>query len=403
MRKNIIIIVSIVLALILGRMFLSHLDKMKSAKMTMAMRTPSVTVAPVETQDVVRQFDATARVVAKYRVDVLARISGYLTKSYFKEGDFVKAGQVLFEIEPQQYQYAASQAKANLNNARSMSDYYNKQLARYRELVDQDYVARSEYDNILAQREAYTAQMDSADSAYRDAQRNLGYTRVKSPVDGRVGIIEVTVGNYVTSASGPLTTINSSEPMYVTFPLDSKDFAELARIDKSANVNRTVDFIFSSGEKYELQGIQDFHDNKIDETTGTITMRATFKNPEGKLIQGDFGRVIIYSNSKDALPVVPQSAAMENQEGRFVYILDEDDLPRMVYITTMGQTEDNQWIVSSGLKAGDRLVTSGLQKVTPGSPVNIVKQAVTEDGSQAQKIGFWTKVMNKIKGLFRQK
>jgi RND family efflux transporter MFP subunit len=401
MRKKILIVVGIALALILGRMFISKIDTIKTAKINMSMRTPSVTVQPVETRDVVRQFDATARVVAKYRVDVLARISGYLTKSYFKEGDFVKAGQVLFEIEPQQYQYAASQAKANLDNARSMSDYYNKQLARYKELVDQDYVARSEYDNILAQREAYSAQMDSANSAYRDAQRNLGYTHVKSPVDGRVGIIEVTVGNYVSGTSGPLTTINSSEPMYVTFPLDSKDFAELARIDKSANVNRTVDFIFSSGEKYELQGVQDFHDNKIDETTGTITMRATFKNPEGKLIQGDFGRVIIYSNSKDALPVVPQSAAMENQEGLFVYVLDDKDLPRMTYITTMGQTEDHQWIVSSGLKAGDRIVTSGLQKVTPGSPVNIVKQAIAEDSSQTQKIGFWTKVANKIKRFFK--
>jgi RND family efflux transporter MFP subunit len=401
MRKKILIVVGIALVLILGRMFISKIDTIKAAKMNMSMRTPSVTVQPVETRNVIRQFDATARVVAKYRVDVLARISGYLTKSYFKEGDFVKAGQVLFEIEPQQYQYAASQAKANLDNARSMSDYYNKQLVRYKELVDQDYVARSEYDNILAQREAYSAQMDSANSAYRDAQRNLGYTHVKSPVDGRVGIIEVTVGNYVSGTSGPLTTINSYEPMYVTFPLDSKDFAELARIDKSANVNRNVDFIFSSGEKYDLQGVQDFHDNKIDETTGTITMRATFKNPEGKLIQGDFGRVIIYSNSKDALPVVPQSAAMENQEGLFVYVLDDKDLPRMVYITTMGQTEDNQWIVSSGLKKGDRIVTSGLQKVTPGSPVNIVKQAVTEDNSKTQKTTFWTKIINKIKKIFK--
>lgn len=392
MRKNIFIIVFVVLALILGRWFLSHWDKMKTAKARAGMMTPAVTVAEVGTQNVTRQFSANARVMAKYRVDVLARISGYLTKSYFKEGDYVKAGQVLFEIEPQQYQYAATKAKADLDNARSMSSYYQKQLARYEELVRQDYVARSEYDNVLAQYDAYSAQMDSADSAYRDAQRNLGYTKVKSPVDGRVGIIAVTVGNYVSSASGALTTINSSNPMYVTFQLNAKDYSELVRID-GANVERDVEFIFSTGQKYELKGIQDFHDNKIDEGTGTITLRATFENPKDELIQGDFGRIIIYSKSKDDLPVVPQSATMENQEGLYVYVLDEQNLPKMVYLKTMGQTEDNMWIVSEGIKAGDKILTTGMQKVIPGKPVRVVQSAPQEQET-AKKVGFFDRLKN---------
>ena len=300
MRKNIFIIIAVILLLIGGRWFLSNMDKVNSEKAKSGRMTPSVTVAEVGTRNVTRQFQANARVLAKYRVEVLARISGYLTKSYFKEGDYVRAGQVLFEIEPQQYQYAANKARADYDNARSMSDYYNKQLARYKELVAQDYVARSEYDNVLAQYDAYSAQMDSAESAYRDAQRNLGYTKVKSPVDGRVGLIAVTVGNFVSTASGALTTINSANPMYITFPLNSKDYAELVRID-GANVERDVEFIFSTGRKYELKGIQDFHDNKVDETTGTITLRATFPNPNDELLQGDFGRVIIYSKSKDDL------------------------------------------------------------------------------------------------------
>ena len=223
----------------------------------------------------------------------------------------------------------------------------------------------------MAQSDAYKAQVESAESAYRDAQRNYSYTKIKSPVDGRVGIIDVTVGNYVTTAIGALTTINSTNPMYITFPLESKDYAELVRIDKSANVNRKVEFIFSSGQKYKLQGIQDFRDNKIEESTGTITLRATFDNPDDELIQGDFGRAVIYSNNKDKLPIVPQSATMENQEGLFVYVLDNDNLPRMQYIKTMG-TFDTNWIVSEGVKVGDRLITSGLQKVMPGAAVKIV-------------------------------
>ena len=396
MRKHIIIIVSIIIALIAGRWFISNWDKMQAANSRKSMATPAVTVAEVDVANVVRQFEAPARVMAKYRVEVLARISGYLTKSYFKEGDYVKAGQVLFEIEPQEYQYAASKAKADLDNAQSQSDYYKKQLARYEELVKQDYVARSDYDNILAQSNAYDAQVDSAMSAYRDAQRNLGYTKVKAPVDGRVGIISVTVGNFVNSISGALTTINSSNPMYVTFPLDSKDFVELVRIDNGANVDRDVEFIFNSGLKYELKGIQDFHDNKIDETTGTITLRATFPNPKDQLIQGDFGRIIIYSRSKDNVPAVPQTATMENQEGRYVYVLDEKDLPRMTYIKTGGQTDDGKWIVSSGVKQGDRIITSGLQKVIPGKPVRIVDSTEFQNVAPKKE-----SLIDKIKGLIK--
>ena len=396
MRKNIIIIIFIAMALIVGRMVLSNIDKIKTAKQRALAKTPAVTVEEVQTREVTRQYEATARVAAKYRVEVLARINGYLTKSFFKEGDYVKAGQILFEIEPQQYEYAASQAKANLDNAKSQYTYYEKQLARYKQLVQQDYIARSDYDNILSQRDAYKAQVASAESAYRDAQRNLGYTRVKSPVDGRVGMISVTEGNYVSMNSGPLTTINSNDPMYITFPIESKNYAELVRIDKSANVNRDVEFIFSSGQKYKYKGVQDFHDNKIDESTGTITMRGTFPNPDDELIHGDFGKIIIYSKEKDSTPVIPQTATLENQEGRYVFILDENNLPKMSYIKTMGQTDDDKWIIQYGVKAGDRILTSGLQKVVPGNPVRIVQAPVKETQPQ-KKEGLFSKIFNKFK------
>ena len=393
-------LIIIAVGLVFGRMLLSYLDRQKADNAKKNSMTASVTVAEVQDRNIIRQFEAPARVVAKYRVNVLARISGYLTKSYFKEGDFVKAGQVLFEIEPQEYEYAASRAKANLDNAQSQADYYQKQLARYEELVKQDYVAKSEYDNILAQSDAYDAQVDSATSAYRDAQRNLGYTKVKAPVDGRVGLITVTVGNYVSMSSGELTTINSVDPMYVTFPLDSKDYVELVRIDKAADVERKVEFIFSNGTKYELQGVQDFYDNKVDETTGTITLRATFPNPNSQLLQGDFGRIVIYSKSKDDIPVVPQSATMENQEGRYVYVLDEENKPRMAYIKTSGQTDDGMWIISSGVKTGDRIITSGLQKVMPGRAVRIIEKPQEETQAQKPEEKGLKGLFNKLKNNF---
>ena len=398
MRKNIIIILAIVFALILGRMIITSVDKSASAKQKSSLGTPSVTVDVVKSAKVRREFDAPARVMAKYRVEVLARINGYLTKSYFKEGDFVKKGQLLFEIEPQEYSNAAGMAKGNLENARAQQEYYNKQLARYKELVENDFVARSDYDNVLAQRDAYRAQVQSMENAYRDAQRNLSYTKVKSPVDGRVGIIDVTVGNFVNINRGPLTTINSSDPMYITFPLESKDYAELNRIDGSAEAKREVEFTFSSGQKYEFKGVQDFYDNSIDESTGTITMRATFPNPNNVLLQGDFGRVKIYSNKDDEMPIVPQSATMENQEGLYIYVMDKENHPKLSYIKTMGQV-GTDWVVSDGVKIGDKIITTGMQKVIPGSPVRVVASAEAGADSAHKKPNIFSRLFNKIKNL----
>ena len=149
--------------------------------------------------------------------------------------------------------------------------------------------------------------------------------------------------------------------------------------------------------KYDLKGTQDFYDNKIDETTGTITLRATFPNPKDQLIQGDFGRTIIYSKSKDNVPAVPQVATLENQEGRYVYVLDEKNLPRIAYIKTNGQTEDGKWVVTEGVKEGDKIITSGLQKVVPGRPVRIIDE---NDNQQVKNEK--TSFVDKIKSLFNK-
>ena len=397
-KKNIIIIIAIIFALIFIRMVSANISKSNSAKSRKSLGVPSVTVDTVKTAQVRREFEAPARVMAKYRVSILARINGYLTKSYFKEGDYVKKGQILFEIEPQEYSNAVGQAKGNLDNARAQQDYYNKQLQRYKELVDNDFVARSDYDNVLAQRDAYRAQVQSMENIYRDTQRNLSYTKVKAPVDGRVGIIDVTVGNYVTMNSGPLTTINSSDPMYITFPLESKDYAELNRIDGSPNAKREVEFTFSSGQKYEFKGVQDFYDNSINESTGTITLRATFPNPNDVLLQGDSGRIKIYSNKNDDMPIVPQSATMENQEGLYVFVMDKENNPKLTYIKTMGQV-GTDWVVYDGVKAGDKIITTGMQKVIPGSPVKVVENAV-QDAPTQKKPNIFIRLINKIKRIF---
>ena len=373
MKKKIIIVVLAVLLAIATRFIMSVASSYMKKNSAKNRPAPNVVVDTISEQDVIQSFDAPGRVVSKYQVSVMARISGYLQKSYFKEGDYVKAGETLFLIEPVEYQNAASVAGANIQNIRAQLAYANKQLARAEELVKQDYIAKSRYDEILANRDALQAQLKAAQSNFNDTNRNLSYTHVKAPVDGRIGIIDVTVGNYVTPSSGSLTTINSTNPIYVTFPLSSEDYASISSIDENANAKRRVELYFQNGDKYNQDGVQDFLDNKVDQSTGTVTMRATFQNKDNKLLHGEFVNVKLYANHPVKVPVVPIVAVQENQEGKYVYTIDETGMPKLTYIKVQGQSGD-KWIVKDGLKAGDRVIVDGILKVTPGTPVKIVSK-----------------------------
>lgn len=373
MKKKILLVLIIAIAAVALRFLWSSVGSLMKQKARTTIVPPNVVVEDIKEDSVIRNFEAPGRVVSKYQVSIMARISGYLQKSFFKEGDYVKAGETLFLIEPAEYQNASNVAGANIQNIKAQLDYANKQLIRAEELVKQDYIAKSKYDEILASRNALQAQLKAAQSTYNDTNRNLSYTSVKAPVDGRIGIIDVTVGNYVSPSSGSLTTINSTNPIYVTFPLSSDDYTEISTIDSKANEKRRVELFFQNGEKYNLEGVQDFLDNKVDQSTGTVTMRATFQNPDNRLLHGEFVNVKVYANNPVKVPVVPVVAVQENQEGKYVYKLDEKNLPVLTYIKVQGQTGEN-WIVKDGLKKGDKVIVEGILKVTPGNPVNIVSK-----------------------------
>ena len=244
MNKNIRIIIGVVaitILLVVARFIYATVTKPKAKS-----QAPYVVTDIVKEDDVIQSFDAPGRVVSKYQVSIMARISGYLQKSFFKEGDYVKAGDTLFLIEPVEYQNASNVAGADIQNIKAQLEYANKQLVRAEELVKQDYIAKSRYDEILANRNALQAQLKAAQSTYNDSNRNLSYTMVKAPVDGRIGIIDVTIGNYVTPSSGSLTTINSTNPIYVTFPLSSEDFATISSNSANANETRKVAFNYTT-------------------------------------------------------------------------------------------------------------------------------------------------------------
>src|SRR5574344_220249 len=384
MKKNIIIIITVAIMAIALRYTVSFIGGFMKQKSKAMQAPPSVVVQTVKENNVIRTYEAPGRVVSKYQVSIMARISGYLQRSYFKEGDYVKAGQTLFLIEPAEYQNASNVAGANIQNIKAQLAYANKQLARAAELVKQDYIAKAKYDEILANRDALKAQLTAAQSNYKDTNRNLSYTSVKAPVDGRIGIIDVTIGTYVATSSGSLPAILRTYPIYVTFSLTSDDYASLSSVDKSASEKRRVKLYFQNGTKYNTEGIQDFLDNEVNQSTGTVTMRATFQNPDNKLLHGEFVNVKLYANNPSLVPTVPIIAVQENQEGKYVYKIDKDGLPQLTYIKVEGQSE-NHWIVKEGLKPGDKIIVDGIVKVTPGSPVKIVsKKEMTKIKNKAR-------------------
>lgn len=370
MKKNVLIILAVVLIAIAVRFIFSSYGQIMQGIMMKKSAIPTVALSEIQEAEVIKQIEAPGRILSKYRVEVLARIDGYLTKSYFKEGDFVKKGQILFQIEPQEWLYDVQKVRANIANTRAQLVYAEKQLKRSAILVKKDYISKAAYDEVLSNRDALKGQLAMYQAELRDAQRNYSYTSVRSPVDGQVGMINVTVGNYVNPSAGALTTIYSTNPIYVTFPIDSKEYLKLTEID-TVNAKRKVELFFPTGEKYELSGIQDFHDNNIDPTTGTITMRATFPNLQGKLINGEYVKIFVYSNKPVKVPIVPQIATLENPQGKYVYKLNDKNIPEIVNIKTSGQYKNN-WIIEEGLKKGDKIITSGLQKVIPDMPVNVV-------------------------------
>lgn len=344
------------------------------AKMLSTYRPPEVTVERVKTTEVNISFESSGRVDAQNEVSIVPRVSGYLEKSYFKEGSFVKKGDALFFIEASEYKNDADISLADVNKLKAELEYANKQLQRAEELVKSDYIAKARYDELKSNRDSLLAQLNAAKSELNNKRKDLSYTLIKAPISGKIGTVDVSVGNYVTPSTGALTTINSTDPMYITFSLSAQDYSKLVYIDKNNNLNRKIEiYPNGSSNKYEYTGVQNYYDNKIDKSSGTVMLRADIKNPENKLIHGEFVKVKIFSNNKTEVKIIPIVSVREDARGKRVYKVDKNNIAHEVYIKTNGQVGDN-WIVTEGLEKEDIIVVNGVIKVIPEKPVKIVKE-----------------------------
>ena len=320
-------------------------------------------------KDIQPTFDTTGRIEANLSVDIIARVNGWLQKKYFEEGDRVTKGQKLFLIEPDEYILASKNARATVNENSAV--YKNSQidLQRAEQLLKDDLVSREYYDNALTQRNRNRAALDGAIAQMKQANLNLSYTNITSPMNGRIGKVNISVGNYVTPSSGVIAQIYSTNPMKVIFPLNSGDFIELKKYYKEAseedkNDENAVSVLLglADGTQYEIEGKIEFVDNKIDESTGTVTLRAIFENPDELLVPGDYVKVTIRINKPYRVMMIPQSATKTDVgTGYYVWVVKDGKVVKKDI--KVNQNIDNNWIVESGLDENDEVVVKGIQDI----------------------------------------
>lgn len=342
------------------------------------MQPKEVEVAPPNIEEVNVSAEATGRVEAKYSVDVIARVSGFLMKKYFTEGQFVKKGQTLFQIDPKEYQLEVNNSKATVNQYSALYKNANQELSRANALVKEDLISRSDVDSSLAAANQNRALLDAARQKLELAKVNLSYTTIKSPIDGRIGKVNITEGNYVTATSGSLVNISSVNPVYVTFSLKGDDFVKLL---KASNQYKDVEVKvqFDNDNWYDKIGTINFVDNQIDKDSGSVQMRATFDNTKMWLVPGDYMKVKLIAPKLVKYMTVPQSCTKgDAMSGYYVWVVEDGKAVKKNI--KVSDDINNNWVVTSGLNLSDKVVVNGIQNITSeGQKLKVVDKVAGEN------------------------
>ena len=328
----------------------------------------------------VEKFDASSvpseyvgRVESIQSVSVKPQISGEIAKVCFKEGSVVKAGQLLFQIDPKQYEATVQLRKAELQQAEAnlvtAEKYYKRVTAASERAVSA--TDRDTAEGNFLQAKAAVAQ---AKAALKLAQIDLGYCRITSPITGKIGRALYTKGNYVTPQITELASIVQMDPIRVSYPLPDRDYLDQLSLFKEDGSVYNTSLILSNGEKYNVPGKRDFENNRVDQTTGTIMMRLRFANKEGMLIPGEMVRVFTNPVKSHIVNAVPQTAVMADEQGDYVYVINADNTARQARVT-LGREFGELREVTSGVEAGENVAVAGLQRLRPGAKVRIETSA----------------------------
>lgn len=337
----------------------------------------SVIVARAQSTELRPSAGFTGRIEAIDEVELRARVPGFLEQRLFAEGALVEDGQKLFVIEQQSYRAAVTQAEAAVAKAQAELDNAELQLERAFELAKNKNIPQAQVDDRRALRDSAKAALLSAQAGLEQAQINLSYTEIAAPVGGRIGKSAYSVGSLVEPASGPLATIVSQDPIRVSFPVSMSLMLDVQR-HRAENGAPEAPFEIrlrlADGAEYAETGTIDFASNQVDTGTDTVTVRALLPNPDGLLIDGSLVQVEVATGTPEMALIVPQSALLIDQSGRYVLTVDgENKVERRA--VTVGDAVGTMQAISSGLGEGDLVIVEGALKVRPGQTVQASEMA----------------------------
>lgn len=369
----------VTIVVLAGGLTLAGCGKSKNAGPKPAAGPPEVGVVTIQPQRVAITTELSGRTSASLVAEVRPQVSGIIQKRVFTEGSDVKAGQVLYQIDPATYQAAFASAKAAESRAEANLIPARLREERYKDLVKIKAVSQQDYDNAYASLKQAEADVASARAAVETARINLAYTRVTAPISGRIGKSSVTTGALVTAnQEAPLATIQQLGSMYVDVTQSSADLLRLqqnlssGQLQRGGSAQARVKLILENGAAYPLEGTLKFSDVTVDPTTGSVTLRSIFPNPKQVLLPGMFVRAIIQEGVKDQAILVPQRGVSRNPAGNPVVMVvgaEEKVEPRVIKAE---RTVGDNWLVTDGLKTGDRVILEGIQKARPGTQVKAV-------------------------------
>lgn len=352
---------------------------------------PEVGVVTLKTEPLQITTELPGRTVAYRIAEVRPQVSGIILKRNFVEGSDIEAGVSLYQIDPATYQATYDSAKGDLAKAQAAANIAELTVKRYQKLLGTQYISKQEYDQALADAQQATAAVVAAKAAVETARINLAYTKVTSPISGRIGKSSVTEGALVQNGqASALATVQQLDPIYVDVTQSSNDFLrlkqELANGSlKQENGKAKVDLVTSDGIKFPQSGTLEFSDVTVDQSTGSITLRAIFPNPDHTLLPGMFVRARLQEGTKPTALLVPQQGVTRTPRGDATVLVVGADNKVETRQIVASQAIGDKWLVTDGLKAGDRVVVSGLQKVRPGAQVKV--QEITADNKQQAASG----------------
>ena len=338
-----------------------------------------VRTVTIASQSVPNVIELPGRVEPVRVAEVRARVTGIVQQRLYEEGTDVRAGQPLFRIDPRELRASYAQTQAALQRAQATAANARAVVERYRPLVEENAISGQEYDAALAASREAQANVAQIRAQLEASSLQLGYTTVRAPIAGRVGRAQVTEGALVSQAEGTLMTrIEQISPVYVSFAQAASEVIRIRRaiaageIDLDANDRVEVRLTFSDGTEYPVAGFIDFLAYSVDQETGTVELRAEFPNPQNLLLPGEFVRARIFAGQVQNGLTVPQRAVSLTEDGGTVFVVDGEG-QAAVRPVKLGAMVDGRWIVESGVKVGDRVIVSNLQKIRPGAPVKVVQ------------------------------